>query len=223
MYALNRTSKVARLTWQFEYPTALAVASSSSSATNASANASSSGIGVDAGDAARAAALVDAYNFDGGAVVRLADGRYLVAFTASVPKDHRWNPAASMLVFEVDDEVLTTLSLMMRRTNTKIRHLPPFRRARAVPGWQAPARNPLERGGVVSSSSANGDRRTWLRSDPPPLGRPARGASVEGCGCDALTRTGRGQGRLSLSLKRLRRDATVARARSTTNRARPSR
>ena len=126
MYALNRTSKVARLTWQFEYPTALAVASSSSSATNASANASSSsGIGVDAGDAARAAALVDAYNFDGGAVVRLADGRYLVAFTASVPKDHRWNPAASMLVFEVDDEVLATLSLMMRRTNTKIRHPPP--------------------------------------------------------------------------------------------------
>ena len=45
----------------------------------------------------------DAFTFDGGSVERLSNGNFLVGFTAVAEEQRAWNPAGSMLLFEVDD------------------------------------------------------------------------------------------------------------------------
>ena len=46
--------------------------------------------------------LHDGFNFDGGTVARLGNGHFLVGLT-QVASSRAWNPAGSMLIFEVTD------------------------------------------------------------------------------------------------------------------------
>ena len=86
-YRLDARGGTAKLVWQFAYPFELS---------NRTVDA--------AGRASLKAALSrDAFNFDGGTVELLADGRYLVGFTNTVEGQRAWNPHGDMLLFEVDD------------------------------------------------------------------------------------------------------------------------
>ena len=126
IYALNLTAMTVALDWQFEDPRALdgasarsatasganATASATANATaNASANSTANASAADEGDddgetAARVyyetrAEVDDLYNWDGGSVERLADGRLLVAFTS--PYDQRaYDRKHAMGAWEVD-------------------------------------------------------------------------------------------------------------------------
>ena len=99
-YELDDAAGVARVRWQFEYPYQLNASSGEYGASHFVARADDDYTPTPNADLATVFTH-DLFNWDGGSVARLADGHYLVAFTA-VEATRDWNPSASMYAFEVD-------------------------------------------------------------------------------------------------------------------------
>ena len=121
IYELNGKTKVCKLVWQFADPYGL----NGASQTDGLDAQNTTGHNVSAADVSRLSSIAstedvyrkevetrDLFNWDGGSINRLENGRLLVAFTSPY-SSRTFNPEYSMVAYEVDPEGVAVTSIVV--------------------------------------------------------------------------------------------------------------